>query len=426
MLGLVLTAGGARGAYQAGVLARLGEVPGLADRPSPFAIIAGASAGAINGALLAARGARFGEATRELARVWSSLRVEDVFASDGCSLARAGAALAFDFTLGALLGRTKTHGLLDTAPLAGLLGREFPSRGIAEGIRRGRLYAVAVTATSYHSGRSFTFVEGRPGHPVWAKSRRLVLPVTLSSRHVLASSAIPIVFPPVRVSSQAGDLWFGDGGLRLVTPLSPAIRLGATHILSLGVRSSRAADALAHEEVGAAPPPGDGPPRLPCPPLAQVTGVFLNAIFLDHLDADLDHLARMNEIVAKGRLDAPGSGAREPIRSVLPFALSPSEDLALVAQRFAHRMPRMLRYVLEGLGTPDAQSADLMSYLLFDAAYTRTLVDLGRRDAEQRIAELEAFVRAAPPLTLPAVAARPVHAARRPPAQPHTTLGAPH
>ena len=408
MLGLVLTAGGARGAYQAGVLARLGEVPGLADRPAPFAIIAGASAGAINGALLAARGARFGEATRELARIWSSLRVEDVFASDGCSLARAGAALAFDFTLGALLGRTRTHGLLDTAPLAGLLEREFPSRGIAEGIRRGRLYAVAVSATSYHSGRSFTFVEGRPGHPVWAKSRRLVLPVTLSSRHVLASSSIPIVFPPVRVSSQAGDLWFGDGGLRLVTPLSPAIRLGATHILSIGVRSSRAADTLAREEFGA--PPGGGPPRLPCPPLAQVTGVFLNAIFLDHLDADLDHLARMNEIVASGRLDGPGSGASEPIRSVLPLALSPSEDLALVAQRFAHRMPRMQRYLLDGLGTPDAQSADLMSYLLFDAAYTRTLVDLGRRDAEQRITELEAFMAAAPP---PVAAVRTLSAVRR-------------
>ncbi len=396
MLGLVLTAGGARGAYQAGVLKRLGEIPGLRDRPSPFAIVAGASAGAINGTLLAAHGVRFGEATREIARLWSSLRVEDVFASDGCSLARAGAALAFDFTLGALLGRTRTHGLVDTAPLGRLLERSFPPRGIAQGIRSGRLYAVAVTATSYHSGRSFTFVEGRPGHPVWAKSRRLVLPVSLTSRHVMASSAIPIVFPPVRVSSQAGDLWFGDGGLRLVTPLSPAIRLGASQIVCVGVRSSRAADSLAREEAGAVPSPGEGPPRLPCPPLAQVTGVFLNAIFLDHLDADLDHLARMNEIVASGRRDTAGSRASEPIRSVAPCLVSPSEDLALVAQRFAHRMPRVVRFLLEGLGTPDAQSADLMSYLLFDAAYTRTLVDLGHRDADARIAELETFVRRAP------------------------------
>jgi NTE family protein len=397
MLGLVLTAGGARGAYQAGVLARLAEVPGLRDRPSPFAIIAGASAGAINGTLLAARGARFGEAARELARVWSSLRVQDVFASDACSLLRSGAGLLWDFSLGGQLGRTRTHGLLDTGPLARLIERTLPRRGIAEGIRRGRLFAVAVSATSYHSGRSFTFVEGRPGHPVWQKSRRLVLPVVLGHEHVMASSAIPIVFPPVRVSSQAGDLWFGDGGLRLVTPLSPAIRLGATHILSVGVRSSLAADALAREEAGAVPAPGEGPPRLPCPPLAQITGVFLNAIFLDHLDADLDHLARMNEIVASGHRDA-GTRAREPIRSVPPLSLSPSEDFALIAQRFAHRMPRLVRGVLAGLGTPDAQSADLMSYLLFDAAYTRTLVELGRSDAAARIDELEAFVRSAPEL----------------------------
>jgi NTE family protein len=409
MLGLVLTAGGARGAYQAGVLKRLGELPALRDRPSPFPIVAGASAGAINGSLLAARGARFGEATREIARVWSKLSVDDVFHSDLCSLARTGAGLALDFALGSLLGRTRTHGLLDTAPLAHTLARSFPPRGIAEGIRRGHLYAVAVSATSYHSGRSFTFVEGRPGHAVWQKSRRLVLPVTLTHRHVLASSAIPIVFPPVRVASQAGDLWFGDGGLRLVTPLSPAIRLGATRLLSIGVRSSRAADALAREEAGAAPSEDEGPPKLPCPPLAQVTGVFLNAIFLDHLDADLDHLARMNELVAGGRRDV--GNASEPIRPITPLALAPSEDLALVAQRFAHRMPRLVRYMLEALGTPDAQSADLMSYLLFDATYTRTLVEIGYEDAARRSAELEAFVReAAPP-----PAARPARALRSAP-----------
>jgi NTE family protein len=390
MLGLVLTAGGARGAYQAGVLKRLGELPALRDRPSPFPIVAGASAGAINGTLLAARGARFGEATREIARVWSRLQVEDVFHSDFCTLARTGAGLALDFALGSLLGRTRTHGLLDTRPLAHTLARSFPPRGIAEGIRRGHLYAVAVSATSYHSGRSFTFVEGRSGHPVWQKSRRLVLPVTLTPRHVLASSAIPIVFPPVRVTSQAGDLWFGDGGLRLVTPLSPAIRLGATRLLSIGVRSSRAADALAREEVGAVPSSEEGPPKLPSPPLAQVIGVFLNAIFLDHLDADLDHLARMNEIVNAGRREIVH--ASEPIRPITPLALAPSEDLALVAQRFAHRMPRLLRYVLDGLGTPDAQSADLMSYLLFDSAYTRTLVEIGYCDADARADEIESFL----------------------------------
>jgi len=241
---------------------------------------------------------------------------------------------------------------------------------------------------------------------MWVKSRRVVLPVTLTHRHILASGAIPIVFPPVRVESEAGELWFGDGGLRLVAPMSPAIRLGATRIFAVGIRSTRAAGALAHEEASGAPTDALSS-RLPCPPLAQVCGVFMNAIFLDHLDTDVDHLRRMNELLAArhvahraapdrdGNGDGDGGGANvpEPMRTIEPLVVSPSEDLALVAQRFAHRMPRLLRFVLDGLGTPDAQSADLMSYLLFDAAYTRTLVDIGYRDAGERIDEIEEFLR---------------------------------
>ena len=395
MLGLVLTAGGARGAYQAGVVRRIAELPALRGQPLPFPIVAGASAGAINGAILAARSERFGEAAREVASVWSELRPEQVFRTDLSSFAWRGVGLARDFVLGGLLGHTVTHGLLDTAPLAALMARVFPPDGIAAGIARGDVYAVAVSATSYHSGRSYTFVQGRRGHPVWIKSRRVVLPVTLTHEHVLASGAIPLVFPPVRISSSRSELWFGDGGLRLVTPLSPAIRLGATHLFAVGVRSSRAADSLARDESGHTALENLSS-RLLCPPLAQVCGVFMNAIFLDHLDADLDHLRRMNELVAahdSGSGSTAGeSGAVEPMRVVRPLVLSPSEDLALVAQRYAYRMPRLLRLVLDGLGTPDAQSADLMSYLLFDAAYTRTLVEIGYGDAGARIDEIEAFL----------------------------------
>ncbi len=404
MLGLVLTAGGARGAYQAGVLKRIAEIPALAGGPSPFAIIAGASAGAINGSLLAARSERFADAARDVADVWSTLRVEQVFRTDVAALAGGAAGLARDFVFGGLLGRTVTTGCLDTSPLEALLERVFPPRGIAEAIRAGRLYAIAVSATSYHSGRSYTFIQGRPGHPMWVKSRRVVLPVTLTHRHILASGAIPIVFPPVRVDSDAGELWFGDGGLRLVAPMSPAIRLGATRIFAVGVRSTRAAGELAQDEASGARANAVSS-RLPCPPLAQVCGVFMNAIFLDHLDTDIDHLRRMNELLAARQVavrsaperdgDGAGAGANvpEPMRAISPLVVSPSEDLALVAQRFAHRMPRLLRFVLDGLGTPDAQSADLMSYLLFDAAYTRTLVDIGYRDAGERIDEIEEFLR---------------------------------
>jgi len=397
MLGLVLTAGGARGAYQAGVLQRLGEIPSLRTLPSPFRIVAGASAGAINGAVLAARGTRFGDASREIARLWSELDVHQVFRADAVSLSRGGMSMLRDLTLGGVLGGAGVRSLLDATPLRALLERAFAARGIGQAIRRGDLYAVAVTATSYHSGRSFTFVQGRPGHPVWTKSRRVVLPVEIGVDHIRASAAIPIVFQPVRLSSPAGDLWFGDGGLRLVTPCSPAIRLGATHLFAIGIRSSRAAEALSREELGRAEGSAGTDSAIPCPPLSQICGVFMNAIFLDHLDTDLDHLRRMNELIqAFGGEERPapvnGVALREPMRVVTPLVVSPSEDLALVAQRFSHRMPRLVRYLMDGLGTPDAQSADLMSYLLFDRAYTRALIEIGYRDADERAKEFEALV----------------------------------
>lgn len=399
MLGLVLTAGGARGAYQAGVLKRIGEIPAFRSGPSPFAIVAGASAGAINGTVVAARSESLGDATKLLAHLWSQLTVEQVIRADPLTLGRGALGLMRDLVLGGLLGRTVTTSLLDASPLYRLIEGALPPGGIAAAIRDGHLYAVAVSATSYHSGRSFTFVQGRPGHPVWVKSRRVVLPVEIRPEHVCASAAIPIVFPPVPIGFAEGSLYFGDGGLRLVTPLSPAIRLGATHVLAVGIRSQRAAESLQREEFGNEAG-GLAAALMASPPLAQVCGVFLNAIFLDHLDADVDHLRRMNELVLAYRREALAADhdpsappVIEPIRLVTPLIVSPSEDLAMIAQRFAHRMPRMIRYLMDGLGTPDAQSADLMSYLLFDGAFTRALIDVGYRDAGARIDEIEAFLR---------------------------------
>ncbi len=399
MLGLVLTAGGARGAYQAGVLKRIGELRGVRDGPLPFPIVTGASAGAINGATIAAGSDDFQAATRELARLWAGLEVAQVFRADVLSLAVGALRLFRDLAIGSIARTTLTRSFLDTAPLRPLLARILPVGGITAGIRAGRLYAVAILATSYHSGRSFIFVQGRRGHPVWMKSRRVVLPVELTVDHICASAAIPLVFPPVAVRCGDSLLHFGDGGLRLTTPLSPAIRLGATQVLAIGIRSQRAADALGQEEFGS--DPSECESRLLSPPLAQICGVFLNAIFLDHLDSDLDHLRRMNELILAHSRDGSlsGSGAAgdpprtEPMRIITPLVFGPSEDLALVAQRFAHRMPRAVRYVMEGLGTPDTQSADLMSYLLFDSHYTRTLLEIGYRDASERIDEIEAFLR---------------------------------
>ena len=391
MTGLVLTAGGARGAYQAGVLKRIGEIPALRRKPSPFPIIAGASAGAINGAAMAAFGSDLGAVTDRLAKLWTQLKMSEVVRVDTRALATTVARMATDISLGGLIGAGRVQALMDAAPLRRFLARSLPLDGVATAIDRGHLYALAITATGYHSGRAFTFIQGRPGHALWQKSRRVALEARLTVDHICASAAIPLVFPPVALSASGAKAWFGDGAMRLTAPLSPAIRLGAEKLFAIGIRSSTAAGDLLRAELA----PGENA-QLKRPPLSQICGVFLNAIFLDHLDADIDHLERMNELVSAYQAAARKSATvevSEPMRVIEPLSITPSEDLAVVAKTLAHRMPRSIRYVMDGLGTPDAQSADLMSYLLFDSAFTSELVHIGYRDAQLRIDEIEAFLR---------------------------------
>jgi NTE family protein len=386
--GLVLTAGGARGAYQAGVIKRISELPTLREGPSPFPIIAGASAGAINGAALAASNSNFSEGAAVLARLWSQLTFEHVFRTDATALARTGARLAVDMAFGGLIGGGRSDALVDSTPLRAFLGRHLNFDGIAESIAKGHLLAIAITATGYHSGKAFTFVQGVPGIPLWSKSRRVALATPLTLDHVRASSAIPIVFPPVALAAGTSVAYFGDGALRLTTPLSPAIRLGAERLFAIGVRCQESADSLLRSELSN---DAELVAELQRPPLAQICGVFLNAIFLDHLDADLDHLNRMNALVEHGHVVSTRK-LSEPMRVVRPLAISPSADIAIIAKTLAHRLPRAIRYVMDGLGTPDAQSADLTSYLLFDRAFTSELIQLGYRDAAHRIDEIEDFL----------------------------------
>lgn len=404
LTGLVLTAGGARGAYQAGVLKRIGEVPGLRDRPAPFDIIAGASAGAINGAALAAHGERFHEATEKLASLWAGLTASQVYRTDLRALAINAGRLVRDAAFAPLFGAGRMQALLDAAPLRALLERELSLPGIRRAVEQRRLYALAITATGYHSGKSYTFIQGRPRHPLWRKSRRIALPASIGVDHVCASAAIPLVFPPVALSTGGAMAWFGDGAMRLTNPLSPAIRLGAKRVLAIGIRCSASEQQLTETElaahVGTAHPDKDSQHRLPPrPPLSQICGVFLNAIFLDHLDADIDHLIRMNELVRAytdgddpERHESP-PGVREPMRVIEPLVIAPSEDFAEIASEQVKRMPASVRFMLDVLGTPDPKSADLTSYLLFDPSYTRALIDIGYRDAGDRIDEIEAFLR---------------------------------
>ncbi len=395
--GLVLTAGGSRGAYQAGVLKRIGELPALRHKPSPFPIVTGASAGAINGLMIAGGSEDFHGATRRLAFLWSQLEARQVYRTDLRALLRNGLRLGLDAATGSLMGAGRLQSLLDTAPLPDFLRAHLPVDGTARALAAGQLYALAVTATGYHSGKSYTFIEGQPGHPLWLKSRRVALKAKIGIPHICASAAIPVVFPPAPVEIDGATAWFGDGALRLTTPMSPAIRLGASRVLAIGIRCANTADHLTRAEL--APLAGDLGPSLRRPPLSQICGVFMNAVFLDHLDADLDHLKRMNELIAampEASREAVSGRMREPIRVVEPLAIAPSEDLAMIADAMKHRIPPTVRYLLDALGAPDARSADLTSYLLFDTQFTRELIRIGYEDAARRIDEIEAFLRQPP------------------------------
>jgi NTE family protein len=392
-MGLVLTAGGARGAYQAGVLKRIGELPALKDRPSPFPIIVGASAGAINSGYLAAKSANFSQATRRLAEVWANLSVEDVFRTDLGTLGKGAARWLRDLSFGGMWGGGAAESLLDASPLRGFLERNLPLDEVAGAIEAGHLYAVAISATSYFSGKSILFIQGKAGHPLWNKVRRIAIATPLQIDHVLASCAIPVVFQPVKICFERGDYYFGDGGLRLITPFSPAIRLGADRVFAIGIRSHVAAvnRPYEHQLLGEKK---DNRFIMRRPPLAQVMGITLNAIFLDHLDTDLDHLKRMNDLLrAYGPAAIENTELKEPMRAIEPFVINPSVDLAEVASSHAERMPRFVRYLMEGLGHSTAQAADLMSYLLFDSHYTNDLVEIGYQDASNQIAEIENFLR---------------------------------
>ncbi len=393
MLGLVLTAGGARGAYQAGVLKRIGELPRLSGQPSPFSIVAGASAGAINVAKIASESTRFAEATRGLAQLWADLKVNDVFRTDPIALGLGGARWLKDLSLGGIFGGGGAQSLLDFSPLRGFLSKNLAMDGIASAIAKRHLYAVAISATSYYSGQSFTFIQSQQGHPLWEKSRRTALSVRLEVDHVWASCAIPVIFQPVQLETSVGSFYFGDGGLRLVAPFSPAIRLGAHKIFAIGIRCQRSAeDRLRAGLLETRSGTKAELPKMKRPPLAQVFGVTLNSIFLDHLDTDLDHLKRMNELITSCGGAVAMSQTKEPMRVLRPMVINPSQDLASVAEQFASKMPKVVSYFMEGLGTAKSQSADLMSYLLFDSKYTKALIDIGYHDANTRIDEIEQFL----------------------------------
>ena len=379
MLGLVLTGGGARAAYQAGVLRGIAEITG--SERLPFQVLTGVSAGAINGVALAADAERdFKASTEKLWSTWHELTVHDVFRTDPASLVGIGARWVRDLGLGGFLGGTASSFLLDTAPLRDLLASRIDFGKVRAHVDSGRVRGVAVSATNYFSGTAVTFFDAHPDVQPWYRTTRIAKRTRLELDHVLASSAIPIFFPPVRIAGSH----YGDGCIRLSAPLSPAIHLGADRIIAIGIRYFRSQETTIRLNEGIYPD---------SVPLVSIVGVLLNAVFLDSLETDLERLERINRTIQL--LDQERLGAHpDRLRTIPILAIKPSRDLGSLASEQFMRFPRALRHLLRGLGASDDKGWDLLSYLAFDTAYTGRLLELGYEDALGQKAEIEAFIAA--------------------------------
>lgn len=370
---LVLPGGGARGAFQVGVLKAIAELlpPGCIN---PFPVISGTSAGAINSVVLASKARRYRVAAAELERVWGHFRSGQVFRTDSLTMLKSSLHWLASIVLGGLLVGTPKS-LLDNSPLRALLSRNIRFPRIQASIEAGYLHAVAVTAAGYGSARSTTFYQAATGTRPWSRTRRIGLRQPLNLDHLMASIAVPMIFPPVSIKGE----YFGDGAMRQATPLSPAIHLGADRILVVGVR-----DETGH-------PTADPHRQQMFPSFAQIAGYMLDTLFMDGLYSDLERMTRINQLI-----DAvpPGkrAGALKKMRPIDTMVIVPSKDLRAIAYKHRARMPLPVRALLRGIGGRNQSESRLLSFLLFEQDYTRELIDLGYNDAMSEKDQLLDFV----------------------------------
>ncbi|HEX5715855.1 MAG TPA: patatin-like phospholipase family protein [Thermoanaerobaculia bacterium] len=369
-LAIVLSGGGARAAYQAGVLRGLARhLP-----ETRFPVVVGVSAGAINAAFIAAHPGTLFEAADELCRLWAGLHVENIFSLDTPLLTRSLLAwLRWATRLGSggpLLG-PEIRGLVDTEPLRDTLRRAWATVdgeiiGVDRNLRQGRLEAFALITLNYSTGQTVTWVQGGDLQP-WTEPHRKGVHTRMTVEHVMASAALPLVFPAVRL----GQSWYGDGGVRLSAPLSPAIRLGASRVLAISTRYERT---LAE---------ADRPQIVGYPPPAQVLSHLLDSIFLDVLDEDVRRLKSLNPLIEK----LPPED-RNGLRPVDIRVLRPSEDLGKLSAAYEPQLPETFRLLTRSLGTRQTTSPDVLSYLMFQPDYLEHLIRMGEADAEARLPAL--------------------------------------
>ena len=385
--GLLLTGGGARAAYQVGVLEAIADLRlacGAPAAPNPFSIITGTSAGAINAAALACGADDFDAAVRRIVSVWHGFHAYQVYQSDVFSVMRSGARWLSLLSIGWLIAkwrRVKPRSLLDNTPLAQLLREMVPLERLPGLIEQGHLGALAVSASSYSSGHHVTFFQGHDRLQPWVRSQRLAVCQPITLEHLLASSAIPFLFPAVSLPINGGSEYFGDGSMRQTAPVAPPIHLGADRILVVGAGRM-------HEPRGSVQKMRDQN----YPSLAQIAGHAMSSIFLDALAVDVERIRRINQTLNLVPAEARQASTLRPIDLLL---IAPSERLDLIAARHIDALPTAVRTMLGAMGissnTADTKGGALVRYLLFEAAYTRDLIQLGYTDALRQKTELLRF-----------------------------------
>ena len=368
-VGLILTGGGARAAYQVGVLRAVSAMLPKGVR-NPFPVICGTSAGAINATSLAVSARNFHEGVRLLVEVWENFHVNQVYRSDPIGMLYNSVRVLASL----LLNRHSAISLLDDSPLTKLLGHRLPFRGIQKSIKSGALHALGITAWGYTSGQSVTFYQGAENITPWDRKRRVGISTNIGVEHLAASSAIPFLFPAMKINRE----YFGDGSMRQLAPISPALHLGAERILVIGVHDTKNAQPDRVKIVG-------------YPPMAQIAGHVMNSIFLDSLDVDLERLQRINEIIQlipRGTLENSSMQLR-PIKSMV---ISPSEEINKIAEQYAHTLPLTMRLAYRAIGAMGRDGSTLLSYLLFEKPFCQALIKLGHQDTMSHKSEILQFI----------------------------------
>ncbi len=383
--GLILSGGGARAAYQVGVLKAIAKIRRESRHgtgPNPFKVISGTSAGAINGTALACGADNFDHVVGRLVDVWENFRAEQVYRADSLGIVSSGASWLTMMSLGWLLNRWRRampRSLLDNAPLMELLQSLVPLERLPGLMAAGHLQAVAVTASSYSSGLHVTFYQSAVDTQPWQRTQRISVRDTITYAHLLASSAIPFIFPAVQLPLEGVNEYFGDGSMRQVAPVSPGVHLGAKRLLVVGAGRMNE-------------PPGRRQVSNEYPSVAQIAGHTLSNIFLDALAVDVERLRRINNTLG---LMTPKMLGRTSLRPVDLLVIAPSQRLDDIAARHLPALPASIRALLAALGARgqagDTRGAALASYLLFEAPYTSELIALGVADTMDKRAEVEAF-----------------------------------